>query len=51
MEDLKDFPTSEQLMPEQLMQLGLDFWGLRTLLGAVEIGLFSELTNKGPSTD
>jgi len=48
MEDLEDFPTSEQLMPEQLMQLGLDLWGLRTLLGTVEIGLFSELTNKVP---
>ena len=38
-------------MPEQPMQLGLGLWGLRTLLGAVEISLFSELTNKGSSTD
>ena len=29
MEDPKSLPTSEQLTPEQLMQLGLGFWGLK----------------------
>ena len=31
------------------MQLGLGFWGSRTLLSAVELGLFTELA-KGPMT-
>ena len=50
MEDPKGFPTSEQLTSEQLVQLGLDFWGSKTLLSAVEIGLFTELA-KDASTD
>ena len=29
------------------MQLGLGFWGSKTLLSAVELGLFTELA-KGP---
>jgi hypothetical protein len=43
MEDLKGLPTSEQLTPEQILSLGLGFWGSKTLLSAVEIGLFTEL--------
>lgn len=31
--------------PDQIMQLGLGFWGSKTLLSAVELGLFTELTN------
>ena len=50
MEDPKDFPTSEQLRSQQLVQLGLDFWGSKTLLNAVEIDLFTELA-EGTSTD
>jgi len=50
MEDPKDFPTSEQATPEGIMQLGLGFWGSKTLLSAVEIGLFTELA-EGISTD
>ena len=50
MEDPKDFPTSEQLTPEQLVQLGPGFWGSKTLLNTVEIGLFTELA-EGTSTD
>jgi hypothetical protein len=34
--------------PEKIMQLGLGFWGSKTLLSAIEIGLFTELAN-GPS--
>ena len=44
------FPTSEQLTSEQLVQLGLDFWGSKTLLNTVEIGLFTEPA-EGTSTD
>jgi len=43
MEDSKGSPASEQTTPEQIMQLGLGFWGSKTLLSAVEIGLFTEL--------
>jgi O-methyltransferase domain/Dimerisation domain len=43
MEDSKGLPTSEQSTPEQILSLGLAFWGSKTLLSAVEIGLFTEL--------
>ena len=33
--------------PEQILQLGLGFWGSKTLLSAVELGVFTELGN-GP---
>ena len=33
--------------PERIMQLGLGFWGSKTLLSAVELGVFTELA-KGP---
>ncbi len=33
--------------PDSLMQLGLGFWGSKTLLSAVELGVFTELA-KGP---
>ncbi len=29
--------------PEKIMQLGLGFWGAKTLLSAIELGLFTEL--------
>ncbi|MCZ6878888.1 MAG: methyltransferase [Acidobacteria bacterium] len=31
------------LTPEKIMQLGLGFWGSKTLLSAIELGVFSEL--------
>jgi len=34
---------SVQLSPENIMQLGLGFWASKTMLSAVELGLFSEL--------
>src|SRR5918911_2742708 len=43
MEDPKGPPTSEQSTPERILGLGLGFWGSKTLLSAVEIGLFTEL--------
>lgn len=33
--------------PEQILQLGLGFWGSKTLLSAVELGVFTEL-GQGP---
>ena len=35
--------------PEQIFQLGLGFWASKTLLSAVELGLFTELAD-GPAT-
>jgi hypothetical protein len=35
--------------PEAIMQLGLGFWGSKTLLSAIELGLFTELA-RGPLT-
>jgi 2-polyprenyl-3-methyl-5-hydroxy-6-metoxy-1,4-benzoquinol methylase len=37
------------LSPAQILQLGLGFWGSKTLLSAVELGLFTELA-QGPLT-
>ncbi len=37
-----------QVTPDAIMQLGTAFWGSKTLLSAVELGLFSELANTGP---
>lgn len=38
---------STAITPESIMQLGLGFWGSKTLLSAIELGLFTELA-KGP---
>ena len=37
--------TPTTITPDQIMQLGLGFWGSKTLLSAIELGLFSELSN------
>ena len=34
--------------PEAIMQLGSGFWGSKTLLSAIELGLFTELAQAGP---
>jgi hypothetical protein len=34
--------------PDAIMQLGTAFWGSKTLLSAIELGLFSELAASGP---
>ena len=34
--------------PDEIMRLGLGFWGSKTLPSAVELGVFSELTASGP---
>jgi len=31
--------------PEQILQLGLGFWGSKTLLSAVELGVFTEIAD------
>ena len=42
--------TSETpVTPEGIMQLGLGFWGSKTLLSAIELGVFTELA-KGPAS-
>ncbi len=37
------------MTPEKILQVGMGFWSSRTLLAAVELGLFSELAKK-PAT-
>ena len=39
--------ANPRLTPDGIMQLGLGFWGSKTLLSAIELGLFTELA-KGP---
>lgn len=36
---------TRQSTPDRIMQLGFGFWGSKTLLSAVELGLFTELAN------
>jgi SAM-dependent methyltransferase len=38
---------SSEITPGKILELGLAFWGSKTLLSAVELGLFAELA-KGP---
>src|ERR1039458_9849814 len=38
---------SKELTPENILQFGLGYWGSKTFLSAIELGLFSELA-KGP---
>ena len=38
---------TKEITPEGIMQLGLGFWGSKTLLSAIEIDLFTQLA-KGP---
>ena len=41
-------PTQQAtLTPDRIVQLGFGYWGSKTLLSAVELGLFTELA-KGP---
>jgi hypothetical protein len=36
-------PDNPNVTPESIMQLGLGFWGSKTLLSAIELGVFTEL--------
>jgi SAM-dependent methyltransferase len=38
---------AEQVTPDAIMQLGTAFWGSKTLLSAIELGVFSELAGAG----
>jgi hypothetical protein len=38
---------ADTVTPDKIMQLGLGFWGSKTLLSAVELGLFTELAQGG----
>jgi hypothetical protein len=38
-----------QVTPDAILQLGLGFWGSKTLLSALELGVFSALAELGPS--
>ena len=40
--------TADEVTPEAIFELGLGFWGSKTLLSAVELGLFGELAKAGP---
>ena len=47
MQESKGYPTSgQQATPDRIMQLGFGFWGSKTLLSAVELGLFTELAKE-----
>src|SRR5919106_706370 len=37
-----------EVTPDAILELGLGFWGSKTFLSAVELGLFSELAQAGP---
>jgi hypothetical protein len=39
---------SDQLSPERILQTGMAFWAAKSLLSAIEIGVFTELA-KGPA--
>lgn len=47
MEPISVEPTTNHPAPTQLLQLGLGFWGSKTLLSAVELGLFTVLGAAG----
>src|SRR5262249_43585934 len=40
---------AQEITPDAIMQLGFGYWGSKTLLSAVEMGLFTQLA-KGPLT-
>jgi hypothetical protein len=44
---MSESATPEPLTPERILQTGLGFWPAKTLLSAVELGVFSELA-RGP---
>ena len=39
--------AQEQVTPDAIMELGLGFWGSKTLLSAVELGVFTALAEAG----
>jgi hypothetical protein len=47
--DLRRHSMAQEVSPDAIMQLGFGYWGSKTLLSAVELGLFTGLA-KGPLT-
>jgi SAM-dependent methyltransferase len=45
---MADGNGAPEVTPEAILQLGLGFWASKTLLSAVELGLFSALADAGP---
>lgn len=43
--------TEVAVTPERVMQLGLAFWGSKTLLSAIELGVFTELSEGALSAE
>ena len=43
--------TKMAVTPEKIMQLGLGFWGAKTFLSAVELGVFTELAQSPLTSD
>jgi hypothetical protein len=43
--------TNSPVTPEKILQVGLGFWASRTLLSAVELGLFTELARQPGTAD
>ncbi|HWF35891.1 MAG TPA: methyltransferase [Solirubrobacteraceae bacterium] len=43
-------PTVPPVTPDQIMQLGLGFWGSKALLSAIELGVFTKLAS-GPASE
>ena len=41
-------PNVTVISPERILQLGTAFWASKTLLSAIELGLFTELAAAGP---
>jgi hypothetical protein len=42
---------SHHVTPEKIMQLGLGFWGSKTLLSAIELGVFTKLSGRALDAD
>ncbi len=42
---------NEQLNPERILQTGMAFWASKTLLSAIEMGVFTELSHGSESFD
>jgi precorrin-6B methylase 2 len=43
--------SAPAVTPEQILQVGFGFWGSKTLLSAIELGVFSELTGGSASEE
>src|ERR1700678_3845603 len=46
MEATEEVLVGEHPTPEKILQIGMGFWASKTLLSAVEMGLFTELAQK-----